>query len=286
MTCVEILEEVATKSMQIAVWNLPPADLLVSGLTSGAFRDRVEIHRTARSECERLLREGAVDAALLPTMTVIHESEDLEVLPAVALSSWSYPFARLVLDHELDEPIRNVAYDPRYEQERFITDIVLREHYKMEADFVAYPNAEIDDLLASDEDAHLIVGADVPALSAGALAFDVGREWYELANYPMVWGLFAALKERAHPGIIRTVRDGVRASEKQRPVWIRAQESSAALHEFYRDELRLRLDDLAVASLTEFKKYLFFYDVTDEVGDIPFAFLPEEEDEEGRKPLI
>lgn len=272
--------------MQIAVWNIPPADLMASGFHSGAFKDRVDIHRAEIYECERLLREGAADVALLPTISILKNPDDFEVLPAVALSSWSYPFARLSIDHGLEEPIKTVAFDPRYEQERIMADIMLREHYKIIADFVPYPEATKEDLLDADSDARLWVGPNVPMFSAGELILDVGQEWYELAQYPMVWGLFATLEGRSTPGLIRTVRDGVRASEEQRPVWIRAQETSADLHEFYHDDLRLRLDDLVAASLTELKQLLFFYEMVDEVRDIPFAFLPDDDDEDGPKPLL
>ncbi len=273
--------------MQVAVWNIPPADLMVSGFHSGAFQDRVTILRSEIYDCERLLREGTADVALLPTISILKEPDDFDVLPAVALSSWGFPFARLTIDHGLDEPIRRVSFDPRFGQERIVTDIVLREHYKMEAEFVPHIDGSHDILLQADTDARLLIGADVPMLSEdGGLILDIGQEWYELAQYPMVWGLFATLKERATPGLIRTIRDGVRASEKQRLVWIRAQETSADLHEFYRDDLRLRMDDLVAASLTELKQFLFYYEMIDEVRDIPFAFLADDEDEEGRKPLL
>lgn len=272
--------------MQIAVWNIPPADLLASGFHAGAFKDRVEVIRADIFECEGLLREGSVDAALLPTISILKGADDFSVVPAVALSSWSYPFARLSIDHGLDEPVRTVAYDPRFEQERLVADIVLREHYRMNADFREIADASREDMPESAADARLMVGRDVPGFGDGELVLDLGQEWYELAQYPMVWGLFATLKEVINPELIRTIRDGVRLSEKQRPVWIRAQETSAELHEFYQDGLRLRLDDLVVASLTELKQFLFYYDMVDEVRDIPFAFLPEDDEEEGKKPLL
>lgn len=272
--------------MQIAVWNIPPADLMANGFYSGAFKDRANVLRTEIYDCERLLREEVADVALLPTVSILKAPDDFDVLPAVALSSWSFPFARLSLKRGLSEPIKKVAFNPHFQQERVVADIMLREHYKMEAEFVEYADASPEDLLEANADARLLVGPDVPMTSSGDLMLDVGEEWYELAQYPMVWGLFATLKERATPALIRMIRDGVRASEKQRPIWIRAQETSAELHEFYRDDLRLRMDDLVAASLTELKQFLFFYEMVDEVRDIPFAFLPEDEDEEGRKPLL
>jgi predicted solute-binding protein len=266
--------------MRIAVWNMPPADLFVSGLRSGQFNDQFEVLRTEIGECERLLRSGEVDIALLPTTSILRNSSDFDVFPAVALSSWRYPFARLGIDHGLDEPVEQIAYDPQFDQEKFLASLVLREHYGMEPSFVAFPDAAVDELLEVDADARLLVGPDVPTVSGGALTLDIGQEWYELAQYPMVWGLIAALRDQISPTLIRAVRDGIRASEEQRAVWMRAHETSADLHAFYGDDLRLRLDNLAVASLTELRQYFFFFERRDEVPEIPFVFLPDEDGDE------
>lgn len=279
MTEWQTFEESSFQSMRIAVWNIPPADLFVSGLQSGPHEGRFEILRNEISDCEHLLREGDVELALLPTTTILRDSTEFDVLPAVALSSWRYPFARLSIDHGLDEPIKRVAYDPRFDQERFLVGVTLREHYNMEPEFIEHPAATVDELLGADADARLLVGADVPMLSSGDLILDVGQEWYELAQYPMVWGLIASLKDQLSPVVIRSIRDGIQASEEQRGIWIRAQETSAELHAFYTKDLRLRLDDLAAASLTELRQYLFFFEQGDEVPDVPFVFLPDEEDE-------
>lgn len=221
-----------------------------------------------------------MNAALLPTFSILKHPKDFSAIPAVALSSWRYPFARLFMDHGLDEPIQTVAYDPRYEQERAITEIFLREHYRMNPDFVVRADSASTGSQVHRHDADLLVGANVPGLSAGTLSLDIGQEWYELAQYPMVWGLFATLRDRTTPDLIRGIRDGIRLSERQRSLWIRAQETSADLHAFYNDDLRFRLDDLAVAGLTELMRHLFFYQSLDEVPDLPFSVLSEDGDDD------
>ena len=273
--------------MQLAVWNYPPADLMVSGFSSGPHKGQVDLLRRSPEECEQLLQERRLDAALVPTLAVLRNIKDYDVLPAVALSSWTYPFARLVMDHGLDEPLTRIAYDPLFEQEAFVTRLTLREHYRMKPEFVPHEGASIAEILDSDADGHLIVGPTVPTMSFDRLTLDVGQEWFELAQYPMCWGLFASPRGEASPEVIRTVRNGIRASESQRRVWLRAQETSQDLHTFYAEDLRFRLDDLVIASLTEFKQYLFYYDMIDEVVEIPFVYLSDEEEEEqGGSPLV
>lgn len=274
--------------MKIAVWNLPPVDLIASGFSSGESEDRIDVLKLRVADCERALRKGHVDSALLPTLSVLKNHKDFDVVPAVAFSTWSYPFARLQIDHDLSDRVRKVAFDPSWEQERFIAEVILREHYRMEPEFSAIEDPSIENLLQADADARILVGPDVPTMPLDGRVLDLGQEWFELANYPMTWGLFAARSDEIDPNMIREIRDSVRASERQRKVWLRAKETSRGLHEFYADSLRFRLDDLCVAGLTEFRQYLFYYDIVDDVRDIPFVFIPDEEGEEdqGRRPLL
>ena len=266
--------------MHLAIWDAPPAEFIVSGFTSGAVEAPVEIERESAREATRLLTDGLVDVALLPTLTILRDLKAYDVLPAVALSTWRYPYARLVLRNALGKPIHRVAFDPQYAQEALVTRIILQEHYRIEPAFLPLPSPLPEELLAADADAALLVGQGVPALHTDRLVLDLGQEWYELSNYPMVWGLFAARKGTATPEMIRALRASAGAAEAQRGLWIRSQEAPPTLHAFYQDDLRVRLDDLAVASLTELRQYLFYYDILDEVAEIPFVAIQDDEGDE------
>lgn len=271
--------------MEIAVWDIPPIELFVAGMESGEHAGHFSVRKRSVQQCEEELRAGVVDVALLPTLSVLQHQKDFDVLPAVAFSTWSYPFARVVLRRDLGHSIERVAFDPRNQQERLVTEIILREHYRIQPEFVAR-EFEPEELLRPDEDACLLVGPDVPSMSFDGLVLDVGREWFELSNYPMTWGLFAAQRGTVSSEEIMRVRDAVRASERQRDVWVRARETSETLHDFYMNDLRFRLDDLSIAGLTEFRQYLFYYDVVDDVREIPFIYLPDDDQDDEQKPLL
>ena len=274
--------------MNVAVWNLPPADLLTTGMTSGEQSHRFAVESLTPIECERALLESRVDLALLTTMSILQHHQDLDVVPAVALSTWRYPFAKLAISHDLSQGVRRVVFNPDFEQERVLAAVVLHEHYRMEPEFVAAKGSAADaGTNAADVDAYLHVGADVPTQNLEGRVLDLGQEWFELANYPMTWGLFAARKGTLATEAIREVRDAVRDSERRRKVWLQAQETSEDLHEFYSESMRFRLDDLCLAGLTELRQYLFYYDVVDDVREIPFVFIPDDEDQDqGREPLL
>lgn len=266
--------------MDLAIWDYPPAEFLVSGFTSGAVQNPFRIKRHRPEECAALLVEDKVDVALLPTMLALQAANALDVVPSVGLVSWRYPYARLVWKGGLRDFPDTIAYDRRVAQERIVARIVLQEHYQVAPTFVPYDPRPPQELLDTEEDAALLVGPDVPSFQSESFTMDIGREWYELANYPMVWGLYVTKRDRATDDMIEALIASGEAADENRDVWVQAQETTASLNEFYREDLRTGLDKLAIASLTEFRKYLFYYDVTEDVPDLPFVFLDEDEEEE------
>ena len=266
--------------MDLAIWNYPPAEFLLSGCTSGAVDHPFTIKRYVPEACAARLVEGDVDVALLPTMLALQAHEAIDVIPSVGLVSWKYPYARLAWTEGLHDFPETVAYERRIAQERLLARVIFQEHYGAEPTFVPYDVATPTDLLDTEEDAALLVGPNVPSLQLSPFTMDVGREWYELSNYPMVWGLFVTRRDQATDALIETLIDSAKAAEENRDVWVQAQETTEALNEFYREDLRTGLDKLAIARLTEFRKYMFYYDITDDIPDLPFVFLDDEKEGE------
>ena len=268
--------------MTILLPDTRPADLLALGLErSGADVERLPEHELA----SRLLG-GDADAALLPALAVLRAVDDLAVLPAVALSAWDYPYARLLLRADLGHTLKSVAFDPRHAQEVILTRAVLREHYGATPAFVPVEAATREAL--GTHDAVLTVGDAVPTLAHGPLSLDLGQEWYELSNYPFVFGLIATRHGEATVELLHLVRQAARLAEALRPAWLQAREMPPHLHSFYADSLRFRFDDLAMAGLTEFSELLFAQGVLDEIPTVPLATFPDdafEEDEED-EPLL
>ena len=268
--------------MHLALWDIPPVDFLDSVLKAEVVSVPLEIERNDAQTCTELLLQELVDVALLPSLVVLSNTDVFDVLPGVALSTWKYPYARLVLRRGM-ESVETVAYARQYTQEALVARIILREHYGKDPTFVPLDAA----LLHAEQDASLVVGPNVPLLQTQHVALNLGQEWFELANYPMVWGLFATLKDAAAPVMVEMLMHTARVAEQQRPMWVQAREMPPVLHTFYSEDLRLRLDDLAMASLTEFRDYLYYYDVTDEIPELPLYELPEDwEDDEEPGPFL
>ncbi len=272
--------------MHLALWDIPPVDFLDAVLKAEAVSVPLEIERKDAQTCTELLLQELVDVALLPSLVVLSNTEVFDVLPGVALSTWKYPYARLVLRGGM-ESVETVAYARQDTQEALVARIILREHYDKNPTFVPLDAVTPEGLLHAEQDASLVVGPNAPLLQTPHMALNLGQEWFELANYPMVWGLFATLKDAAAPVMVEMLLRTARVAEQQRPMWVQAQEMPPLLHTFYSEHLRLRLDDLAMASLTQFRDYLYYYNVTDEIPELPLYELPEDwEDDEEPGPFL
>ena len=270
--------------MHLALWDTRPVDFLVSGI-DGVNGSPWMVDRASPRRCVEALQRGQADVALVPTLVVLSNPDVFDVLPGVALSTWKYPFARLLLREGFQE-VNRVGYAPEHMQEALVAQIVLQEHYGQEVTFEPHLEASLDELRTAPGDGVLLVGDDVPFIQS-ALALDLGQEWFELVAYPMVWGLFAVRKDEGTPAMVQALRDTVKTAEARRQVWLQAHEQPPVLHSFFAEELRLRFDDLATASLTEFRQHLFYYNITEDIPELPMYVVPETaRDDDAREPLV
>ena len=250
----------------------------LSGMESGF--DVVNLPRGSGIEA---VRSGAVEMALVTALSVIADPDRLEVVPAVALSSWRYPFAQLFLPGGLDSSPERICYARGDSTEADIARILLKEHYR-----IAVP-LEPCDAVTGDETASLRVGNSVPTMRFDGLRLDLGQEWYELAAYPMAWGVFVMRKGAVTPPIVLGLREMVERTELIRVQWADSVDRSESMRRFFIDDVRLRFDELVVASISELMHYAFYYDLTDEIREFPMASVEIDEPGEanpGRTPLL
>lgn len=259
--------------MDIAIPNLPFGAIIEKALSS-SFGPRTNIHRGDSHANAEALVAGHVDVALIPTVTALRNSALFDVFPGFAVSSWGYPYARLVLPGGL-AAIDTVLHVPASNaQEGFIASVVLQEHYGTRVSVVVEEGA------APLDRQQVVVGEAMFSMEA----LDLGQEWYELVNYPMVWGVFATLKGNSNHHMIRGISDAAAIAERLR------QDASAtdddALSEFIGADLRFRFDDLATASITELTQYLFYYQGNDEIDELPLVHLPDDEADAEELPQV
>lgn len=255
---------------RIALWNDAPAHALISGLLAQEADFAIERHPP--EVCTARVMQGKVDLALVPTYLALQGHDGFDAIPGMGLSAWQYPFARLVWGGGLSSFPETIAYPRTRVTERFVARVVLHEHYGVDPDFIAVDTDDPAALHHSDADAALIVGPQGAQYDVGdAFAMDLGREWYELTNYPMVWGLFVMKRGHATTALVEAMIAAGEHAKADRADWIADENPPEALRAFYTEDLRTGIGRLERASLTDFRTYLFYYNVADEIPDMPFV---------------
>ena len=232
--------------MLVALWDSPAADCLESAARSMSWM----VERRDGVTCDALVRARQVDLGLVPAYHVMTAGRDVQVLPGGALSSWSFPHAQLELSRPLQQ-VRTFACTPPQVQEALMARVILKEHYGVDAVPVAGDSA----------DATLHSGSACESLQGSDNRLNLGQEWFELLQYPMVWALFVCASGTATPVMLAALKSLTRRAEEQ-------------LHQDG-DSIRLRLDDLALAGLTGLREYLYYYGAIEEMAELPY-YEPDE----------
>lgn len=267
--------------MRIGIEQSLPAEFFVSG-AAGASSGFDIVKLESRTGID-MVRSADLEIALVPALSVMADPADIEVVPAVAMSSWRYPFAQLYLPDGLGSTPERILFERRYREEADLTRIILKEHYGLTPAFEA---VDFLDDLPDDNAPSIRVGNEVPVGRSRGLYLDIGQEWYELANYPMVWGLYVMAKGSVTPEAVRHLREVAARTEKLRTRWADASDRGGAIRRFFLEDVRVRFDDLVTASLTQLLDYAFYYDLTDEIRPFPVASIEISESDDGLTPLL
>jgi predicted solute-binding protein len=256
---------------RLALWDDEALGAFAEELADACRRFGVTVERLPRTECERRLSAGLVEAALVPTVSVLSAPDSFEVYPSVAMSAWCTPHASIHLRDGLERQPGTLSCAAGLGQERLMARIVLREHYGMQPTVVEAavgdePDAATGGVLRVGA---LLVGRDASAPDGPGVTLDLGQEWFELTAYPMVWALIASRIGESDARVFLALKEAVGPSGDESEV-------EESITELVSDTtLRFRMDDVATASLTELAELLFFYKVTEDVPDLRFAPDPE-----------
>ena len=244
--------------MHLALWDFPAADALEAAARRASF----EVERPTGADCLDLAESHQVDVALVPVTGAVLRANELQLLPGGAVSTWAYPFARLKLCHNLTR-VTSLQAAPECVQESLMARIILKEHYGR--DVTISPEGPAD--------AQLLTGEASLALAENTNVLDLGQEWYELAQYPMVWAVYACARDTATPALVQAIISLTKEAEEIAYEW--GGRSDSETDRFWASSVRLRLDDVTLAGLTSIRDYLYYFGVTPELTPIPLYAPPE-----------
>src|SRR5688572_16848953 len=170
---------------------------LTWGLSRGSFQDQFELAFHSPAECARLLQEGMVDMALIPSVE-FERTRGLVALPGTGVVSCREVRSVLLMTRIEPAAIRTLAVDLNSRTSVALTQIVLGRVYGCRPALVPMP-PEPETMLQRC-DAALVIGD--PALRASVIAgalpagqgpriIDLAGAWHAFTGLPFVFAFWA-----------------------------------------------------------------------------------------------
>jgi len=243
----------------------------------GSLREAVLfLPHAAPATCSELLRDGQVDAALIPVIEY-QRIEGVAIVPGVAVVSRSEVQSVFLAARVPMERVRRVALDISSRTGAALTRIFFEHFLGRRVQYIPWP-PDVDAML-SVADAALLIGD--PALQVryhrrDLLFYDYARLWREYTGKPLVFAFWAVRDDRWRRG---TMVDFERAKEEglghRDQIIARYAEALHLPPEFLRryleESVAYDLDEEGVSGLA------LFYDLAHRVGVIgqvrPVRFL-------------
>jgi chorismate dehydratase len=182
---------------RIAVVDYLNARPLVRGFSRPPLAQAVRLTSGSPARCADWLRDGAVDAALIPSIEYLR-IPGLRVVPGMAISARREARSVLLFSRARLSEIRTVALDRSSRTSAALVRILLRARSRHRVD---YRPAEPDlSRMLSDCDAALLIGdAALRAAPRDIKAYDLASEWHTLTGLPFVFAFWAVAPQAAHP---------------------------------------------------------------------------------------
>ncbi len=149
------------------------------------------------SKLNQLLKEGKTDVSLISSIACLDLAEDCYILPDLSISSYGAVKSVMFFSHL---PYHRLDGAPVYFTSKSATSIALLKLILKRCFNVSpiYLKGELKNKTNMEIAGGLAIGDDALCLGAEGIypyQLDLGKAWYEMANLPFVFGVFAIRKE-------------------------------------------------------------------------------------------
>jgi chorismate dehydratase len=259
--------------LRIAIVEFLNAAPLAWGLTEGPLAGHYELSFAAPSQCAEMLRQGDVDAAIIPAIEY-QRTDNLAVVPGVAIAAKQEVRSILVVAKKPIQRVRRMALDSSSRSSAALVRLLCAGRWRIQPEF-----AEADPdpgAMLANVDAALVIGDPALriALKMDALAarqptgeqccqgdpedmpvpghdslyvYDVAHEWREMTGLPCVLALFAGRREALTPPVVADFQASceygiARFGEIAEAASLKLDLPAAGLEEYLCDNLDYSLD--------------------------------------------
>lgn len=168
---------------------------LVWGMLHGDDRAECDLSFAVPSECARQVAAGEADLGIVPVAEMHRNGWDW--IRGTGIAARGAVRSILLIAKCDPRRIRTLATDTGSRTSVQLSRVILRHRFDCEPALVAMP-PDLDSMLEA-ADAALLIGDAALRVDPGALpyhCFDLGEEWWNLTELPMVFALWSGRAER------------------------------------------------------------------------------------------
>jgi len=271
------LSPVLTRPIRLGAVQYLNTRPLIWGLQQG--RDpRFELLFDLPSRCAEMLRTGACDLAMIPSIEFARGS-GWDPVPGVCIASDGPARSVMLFSRVEPERLTSVALDPASRTSVALLTILLRERWHAEP-ALSEDGGPLEEVLGR-HDAALVIGdrALFAAPPSGTIVVDLGAEWAALTGLPFVFAFWAGRTRStvapAAPILQRSARAGARHLDDIAASWTwEGRPRPDIALPYLRDAMRYRWDQRARDGLLRFYLLAARHRLIDEVPDPAAALEP------------
>lgn len=162
---------------------------LIYGLEMDQGKGLFELHYTHPALAARMLEEGDLDLAILPSIEYAR-IQNLSIVPGMSISARGLVASVNLYCRKPLSKVKSIAVDSRSRTSVALLRILSAERYGIEPEIVE-KEPDIKTML-KDCDAALLIGDDALYQDVDAAEVrDLGRDWFKLTSLPFVFAFWA-----------------------------------------------------------------------------------------------
>ena len=231
------------------------------------------------SKCAALLHEGSIDVGMIPSVEYMRGHEDYCIVPDLAIVSEGPVASVALFTSRPTAQIRTIAADTSSRTSNALLQILCRETFGLEPEFVAMPPDPRAMLQRCD--AALLIGDTAlffDHAAAGVEKIDLGAEWTRLTGLPFVWAFWAGrtrVLSTAHVTDLLEARDhGVGSADAIAAEYCGPQRAAIG-SAYLRQNIRYSLGERDQAGLQRYYEMAVHYGLIDVMRPLMWYHVPD-----------
>lgn len=158
----------------------------ISGIKHSSVLEKIELSLDIPADCAKKLIENRVDIGLIP-VAAIPFVPNAHIISSYCIGSVGAVNSVFIFSDVSIQEIKTVKLDPQSRTSNNLAKVLLKNHFKVEVDFITDPSVETD--------AIVLIGDRTFGRKADfKYAYDMGEEWMKFTGLPFMYAAWVANK--------------------------------------------------------------------------------------------